>query len=824
MVGKTYEVCMSGLLQDVRHALRVLTRNPGFTIMAVVTLALGIGANTAIFTVVNEAMLRPRPGIGEPGRLVDIGRSDRGQGFDNMSYPNFRDYSQRNTTLSAMAAIDFEPRAVSLGGPAGAQRIYATAVSGNYFDVLQVTSHSGRFFLPEEDVRGGNPAVVLSYAFWQRQFHGDPALVGSTIKLNGFPHAVIGVASRQFRGTIPVAPDVWVPMSMLDRLRGSSGVLDCRECVFMVAVGRLKPGVTRAQAQAEFDSISAALAREYPRENEGRAAILFPSRSLPGTLQYLAGAFLALLMMLVTVILVIASVNVAGMMLARAAARRKDIAVRLAIGGSRSRIIRHVMIEGLMVFMAAGAFGVTVAIWMRDALLRLMPVLPVPVIFDLRLDWRVVAFALSMSLFSGLAASLIPALQASRPDIVRALKEESSAAGSRLRLRSALLVAQIALSVVLLTCAGLFMRAVSRAASIDPGFNMAGLHVVEMDLSLAGLQQQTGTEFVYRFSDALRRLPAVQSANWAWSVPLDGGGRGLGAFDVPGTRSPNGSSLWDFDWNIVTPGYFSTMQIPLLRGRDFNEADTGGRSVAVINETAAASIWPGEDPVGKIFRMGDPRDQTTMKTVEIVGVAQDQKYRSLSDQPRNFVFLPLRQAYQPRLNLMVRTTDPATLFPALRALLHEINPDLPILNILSMRQYAALSMFPQQVASLVSRALGFFGLILSAIGIYAVMAFAVEHRTREIGVRIALGATSRGVRRMLLVEGLRLSAWGIGIGLVFSAAASQMLKGLLYGVSALDPTAFAVAPALVIAVAVLAILVPARRATRLDPLVALRHD
>jgi predicted permease len=815
---------MSGLLQDIRQALRVLARKPGFAIMAVLTLALGIGANTAIFTVVNEAMLRPRPGIGDPDRLVDIGRSDRGQGFDNMSYPNFRDYSARNTTLSAMAAIDFEPRAVSLGGPEGAQRIYATIVSGNYFDVLQVKSHTGRFFLPEEDVRGGPAAVVLSYAFWQRQFHGDPAVVGSTIKLNGFAHAVIGVAAAQFRGTVPVVPDVWVPMSMLEPLRGSTGVLDCRECAMLIAVGRLKPGVTRTQAQAEFDAISAALVREYHRENEGRGATLFPSRSLPGTLQYFAGAFLALLMMLVTVILVIASVNVAGMMLARAAARRKDIAVRLAIGGSRWRIVRHVMIEGLMVFMAAGAAGVAVAIWMRDALLRLMPVLPVPVVLELQLDWRVITFALAMSLFAGLAASLIPALQASRPEIVRALKEEGPAGGSRLRLRTALLVAQIALSVLLLTCAGLFMRALNRAGSIDPGFNIAGLHVVEMDLSLAGLQQQAGTEFVYRFSDALRRLPALQSASWTWSVPLDGGGRGLGAFDVPGSRSPEGNSQWDFDWSIVTPGYFNTMQIPLLRGRDFNEADAGSRSVAIINETAAASIWPGEDAVGKIFRMGNPRDPASMKTVEIVAVARNQKYRTLGDQPRNFVFLPLRQEYQPRLNLMVRTADPGVLFPAIRVLLRQINPDLPILNILSMQQYAALSMFPQQVASWVSRALGFFGLILSAIGIYTVVTFAVEHRTREIGVRIALGATGRGVRRMLLFEGLRLSAWGIGIGLVVSAAVSQMLKGLLFGVSAFDPVAFGVAPALVITVAIAAILVPARRATRLDPLVALRHD
>ena len=819
---------MNNLLQDVKYAVRMLAKNPAFTAVAILTLALGIGANTAIFTVVNEAMVRPRPGIGAPEGIVDIGRSDRGQGFDNMSYPNFRDYRERNTTLAAMAALEIEPRAVSLGGGAeGAERVYATPVSGNYFDVLQVKAHAGRFFLPEEDrVQGAVPVVVLSHGFWQRRFRSDAGIVGSTIKLNGLGYTVVGVAAPEFRGTIPVVPDLWIPMMMVEDMRNSPGLLDCRQCSFMIAVGRLKPGVTVGQAQAEFNSISAALEKEYPRENEGRGANLYPSRLFPGTLQYMVGAFLGLLMVIVGLVIVIASVNVAGMMLVRAMARRKEIAVRLAIGAGRGHIIKQMVAEGVLLFLAGGVVGLVFASWMRNGLVRLLPALPFPVTFDLQLDWRVVLFALGMSLVAGLIASLVPALQASRPDLLTALKDDGQGGGfRRMRLRSALVLGQVALSLVLLICAGLFMRALNTAASINPGFNMAGLHAVGMDFSLAGMQQDDGTEFAYRFLERVRAVPGVKSASWAWSVPLDGGGRGLGAFYVPGTSSPDGTPSWNFDWSVITPGYFETMGIPLVRGRDFNEGDNStAQRVAIINERAARLIWPEQDPLGKTFQMGDPRRPETLRNVVIVGVARDQKYRSLDDEPRNFAFVPLRQRFVPPMSLMVRTENAAAVFPSIRAVLRELNPNLPILNILSMDQYAALSMFPQRVASWVSGTLGLVGLTLVGMGIYGVMAFSIEQRTREIGVRMALGADRGNVLRMVLAQGLRLAGWGIAIGLGLSAAASQLLSSLLYGVSALDPVTFGGVAAVVLTVGTLATLVPARRATQVDPLVALRYE
>jgi len=818
---------MNSFLQDVKYAVRMLTKSPAFTIVAVLTLALGIGANTAIFTVVNEALLRPRPGIGDPATLVDIGRTDQDRGFDNMSYPNFRDARERTTTLSGMAGMMFEPRPMSMGTTAGSERIFVNLVSGNYFEVLQAKPHAGRFFLPEEDrTPGSHPVVVLSYAYWQQRFNGDPKMLGSAIKLNGLNYTVVGVAAREFHGTTPIAVNAWVPMMMGSQVVVSRSLLECRECSFMVAIGRLKPGNTLQQARAEFAAISANLQREYPKENKGRGLAVSESSLLPGEVQQIVGGFLALLMVIVGLVLVIAAVNVAGMMLVRGVARRREIAVRLAIGAGRGQIMRQMITEGVMLFVAGGTLGLAIAMRMRDALIRMLPSLPVPVSFDLSLDWRVLAFALLLSLFAGIAASLLPALQSSRLDLVTTLKDDSHMSGDRkLRLRNALVLGQVSLSLVLLICAGLFLRALNRAATVDPGFAMANLQVLSIDLSLAGYKDADGIEFAHRFEERVRSLPAVQSAAWAWSVPLDGGGRGLGAFQTPGIHAPDGSEYWDFDWSVVTPGYFATMKIPLLRGRDFAAADNAaGTRVAIINERAARAIWPDQDPIGRKFRNGDPRDPASMTEIEIIGVARDQKYRSLGDQPRNFVFLPLRQQYIANLGFMVRTENPATAIPGIRSALLEMNPNLPLLGVISMEEYAAVSMLPQRIASWVAGSLGMLGLLLVGLGVYGVTAFSVEQRTREIGVRMALGAARGDVMRMVLAQGLRLAGWGTVIGLAISAAASQALNSFLYGISAWDPLTFVTVAGMVLGVAALATLLPARRATRVDPLVALRYE
>jgi predicted permease len=818
---------MNRLLQDFNYSIRMLAKTPSTTAIAVFTLALGIGANAAIFSVVNEALLRPRPGIGAPDRLVDIGRDDGGRGFDNMSYPNFRDYRDRNGSLSGAAALMLEPRPLSLAtADGGSERIYANLVSGNYFDVLQVKPCIGRFFLPEEDrTPGTNPVVVLSHRYWTQKFHSDRSIVGRSLTLNGLGFAVVGVASPDFHGTSPLAMDVWIPMMMSSQVLASQNILECRECSFMVGIGRLRDGATLKEARAEARAISAGLESEFPRQNKGRGVTVTPSRLFPGELADIVGAFLGPLMAIVGLVLVIASVNVAGMMLVRASARRREIAVRLAVGAKRGQIARQFLVEGSLVFVAGGCAGLLLAVWMRNALLALLPVLPFPIVADLNLDWRVVAFALGISLLAGAAASLVPAVQASHPDVLSAMRGDAQSGGlNRMSLRSALVLGQVSLSLVLLICAGLFLRALDRAAKIDPGFDMNGLYVFSMDLSLAGLADAEGTDFANRFAERVRVLPGVSNAGWTWSVPLDGGGRGLGAFQVPGTTSPAGSDQWDADWSVITPGYFGTMRLPLVRGRDFTEDDTASaRPVAIINEHAARQIWPGQDPVGKTFRTGNPREPAGMRTVEIVGVARDQKYRSLGDPPRNFVFVPLRQQYIANLGLMVRTSNPAVALPAIRSALRDMNPRLPVLNVLSMREYAALSMFPQKIASWVSGSLGLAGLLLVGLGVYGVTAFSVAQRTREIGVRMALGAERSDVLRMVFGQGLRLAGWGVGLGLVVAGAAAQLLSALLYGISALDPLAFGAAALTVIGVAASAILTPARRATRVDPIVALRE-
>jgi predicted permease len=814
-------------MRHLRYAFRNLAGSPGFTAVAVATLALGIGANTAIFTAVNEVLFRPRPGIGHPGQLVDIGRTDGGRGFDNMSYPNFRDYRQRNHSLSAVAALMMEPRPLSLGTRDGAERIYANLVSGNYFEVLEARPALGRFFVPDEDrTPGARPVVVLSHDCWQRRFQGDRNIAGREIALNGTKYTVVGVAAPGFHGTLPITVDAWIPMMMTPQALATNELLECRRCSFMIAIGRLKPGVTAGEARAEAEAISAQLAREYPEDNRGRGLTVTASRPFPGELTRIVGAFLGLLMAVVGLVLAIASVNVAGMMLVRAAGRRREIAVRLALGAGRGEIARQFMTEGVLVFLAGAAGGLLMAVWMRNALLALIPALPFPITVELSLDWRVVLFALALSLLAGVAASLVPALQSSRPDLAAALKEGSQPAGfRRLRIRTALVVGQVALSLVLLVSAGLFLRALDKALRVDPGFEINGLHVLSMDFSLAGLNEADGREFAGRFLERVRALPAVTSASWAWSVPLDGGGRGLGALWIPGKRAPGGGEFWDADWSVVTPGYFATLKIPLLRGRDFTDQDTAAQArVAIVNETAARAMWPGEEALGKTFRTGDPRSPAGMETVQVIGVARDQKYRSLGDRPRNFVFVPLGQQYIAGLSLIVRSPNPGVSIPAIRAALRDMNPRLPILSALSMPEYAALSMFPQKVASWVSGSLGLLALLLVGLGVYGVTAFSVAQRTREIGIRVAMGAERRDVLRMVLRQGLCLAGWGVAIGSALAAAAARLFAGLLYGVSPLDPATFGAIGAIVLGVAALATLAPARRATAVDPMAALRQE
>ncbi|HET7619967.1 MAG TPA: ABC transporter permease [Vicinamibacterales bacterium] len=812
--------------KDVRYAARLLARSPLFAATAALSLAIGIGANTAIFSVASALLLRPLPGLSDAAGLVDIGRTQNGRGFDNTSYPNYADVRERVTTLTDVYAIRLEPQPMSLAGNGGAERVYGTAVSGNYFSVLGTQPVRGRFFTDADDTIGSAPATVISYELWQRRFAADPAIVGRTVTLTNEPFTVIGIAPRGFQGTTLLRTDVWVTLHQGMR-SGPSGtdMFTNRRAVWLLMGGRLKPGVTLTQADAELRAIGTTLAREYPAENEGRGLTAAASAVVPGRVNYVA-AFLGLLMAIVGLILLIACVNVAGMLLARAAARRREIAVRLAVGAGRARLVRQFLTETIVLFAAGGALGLLLSRWLTSLLLALLPQLPIPIGIEIATDWRVVLFAVAMCLAAALLAGLAPALQASRASLVPSLKAEGLDDGlSRLRLRNAFVVGQITLSLLLVIAAGLFLRALGHAVAIQPGFDARNVDVVAVDLSLGGYGQVEGLTFADELVRRTAALPGVRSAVLAVDLPLDGSRMGFGDLQLPGTPRQSGPRRGaPIDWNIVTPGFFRTLDVRLLRGRDFTSADAAGAPrVAILNEAAAHQYFGDADPLGRQLEIVTPFGDDHRERVTIVGVADNAQFVSLGDTTSPYVYVPLAQQYFARLSLVVKTAG-ATAIPSIRTLMREMNPNLPVTSAMPLTDITALGLIPQRIAAAVAGTLGLVGLLLAAIGIYGVTSYAVSRRTREIGIRIALGADRRGVVAIVLRQALVLTAIGLVIGLAFGAAAAQLLRSLLFGISAVDPLTFGGAAVLFVVVALAASYIPARRATRLDPVTALRSE
>jgi predicted permease len=816
-------------LQDIKYAARLLRRNPLFALTAALSLAIGIGANTTIFTIANALLFKPPVGVVEPDRLVDVGRSQNGQGFDNGSYPNFLDIRARNTVFTGIYAYRIGAEPMSLGGRDGAERIFGDMVTTNYFSVLGTRPHIGRLFAPEDGEQpGGTPLAVLSHHFWMRRFNGDPAIVGQTLQLNGRPFTVVGVTPEGFHGTTVLSGDLWVPVNMVGELspRRSESILRSRESVWLIMAARLKPGVSVRQAQAELANIGRALEQEFPEQNRGKGLKVVASSPIPGNGAPVA-AFLAVLMGIVSLVLAIACANVAGVLLARASARRREIAVRLAIGAGRGRLIRQMLVESTLLFVAGGTAGLALARVMTTLLVSLLPTLPVPVDLTLALDGRAMAFTLGMSLVAAVLSGLAPALSASKAEVVSALKADARGGPERLRLRNAFVISQVAFSIVLVVGAGLFVRALQRATEIDPGFDPHGVELASLDLSLAGYTADTGRVFMRGLIQRVRELPGVQSATLAAMVPLGGGGLGLGGLAVPGVQPPNGRRFFDADWNVVTSGYFAAMKMALASGRDFTDADReGSPSVVIVNETAARRWWPGQDAVGKTLLQeeGRPGAPGAMRTLNVIAVARDSKYRSLGEDPRSFVYAPAQQQYMSRTTIVARSTQGQRLAAEIRKLLASLDPNLPIVTAQTLDDYAALGLVPQRVAASVSGSLGIVGLLLAAIGIYGVTAYMVSSRTREIGIRVALGAQRGDVVRMVLRQGMLLALAGIAIGLTLAAGVSRLLGSLLFGVGPTDPLAFGGSAVLFCLIGLLACYLPARRATAVDAMEALRYE
>jgi macrolide transport system ATP-binding/permease protein len=814
------EIEMQTLLQDLRYGARILWKRPGFTLIAIITLALGIGANTAIFSFVNTVLLRPLP-IEQPEQLVSLDNVPLN--LPAASYPNYRDLRDRNRSFSGLLA--YRLASFSLSNNGVNERLWGYIATGNYFEVLDVKPALGRFFTPDDDkVLGAHSVAVLTYECWQMRFAGDPQVIGKTVIVNGRNFMIIGVARPGFYGSeIAFRPEMWFPMMMQPQIEVGRYWLEKRDSSNFFVQGRLKPGVTIAQAEGELKSIAAQLVREFPNENDGLDVALSPAGLLGSFARGPVMGFAGVLMAVVGLVLLLACTNLANLLLARATERRKEIAVRLAIGANRLRLVRQLLTESILLSTLGGALGLWLAYWLVDAIMAFRPPVDIPLSADFYIDGRVLLFTLIVSVLTGVVFGLLPALQATRADLVPALKDEASGRGYRHSwVRNGLVVLQVSLSLVLLICAGLVLRGLQRAQLLNPGF--VPQHALEMsfDLNLQGYDGPRTQEFKRRLLERVRALPEVQSAGLCSLVPLSLSINNNSIY-VEGQPEQRGLKVPMAITSSASPGFLSAMGTRLLEGRDFTEQDgESNRRVALVNETFARRFWPGQSAIGKRFSQagsGGP-------WIEVVGVLQDGKYFSLGEDPTPFVYRNiLPQEGDGGLTIVVRTSgEPQSAMAAIRREFQQLDTTLPVYNVKTMVEHLAAAYFPPRVAATLLGSFGLLALSLAAIGIFGVMSYAVTQRTREIGIRIALGAPASMIFKLVVGHGLKLTALGVALGLACALAGTRLMSSLLYGVNALDVITFTGVSLLLTLVALLACYIPARRAMKVDPLVALRCE
>jgi len=813
------------VFKEISYAVRSLLQRPGFTLVAVLTLALGIGANTAIFSLVNTVLLRSIP-VERPSEVFAMNMRRNGNDLSALSYPNYLEFRDRNEVLSGLLIYRFVPLSLSRSG--ANERIWAYEVSGNYFDVLGVKPIVGRTFLPEEDkTRLTHPVVVLSYTGWQRRFGGDTGIVGKDILLNNHQFRVVGVAPESFKGTEQVyEPELWMPVSMLAWAEPGSNTLDERADNNFFAVARVKPGVTASQAEASLNLLAQQLAKEYPDTNEGQSIRLGPGGFIIPELRNAVVSFTWILMAAVALVLLVTCTNLAGLLLARATDRRREIAIRLAMGASRIRLIRQLLTESLLLSIVGGGAGLLLAIWIVKALLAFKPPIDFPLTIDLGLDWRVLLFSLGVSLLAGAIFGLAPALQSTRPNLLNALKDTSAqGGGGRTRLRSVLVVAQIAISLVVLIAAGLVVRTLQQLQTMNPGFDPQNALTMSFDLSLQGYDEARGQQFYHQLAERVRALPGVKSAAVSSYIPLslNYNSRNIYVEGEPVERGGNSPTAMNA---AVGPRYFETMATPIVSGREFTDQDIEkSEEVVIVNETFVRRLMPAvkspAEAIGKRVSWGHEKGPFK----RIVGVARDGKYFNIAEEPRTFIWAPLTQDYISMGAIMVRTTgNPESMFAAVRGEVQALDPNLPLFDVKTLTEHMRLALFPAKIAAMVLGVFGLVALLLSAIGIYGITSYAVSQRTHEIGIRMALGAQLGDVLRLVLNHGLKLTLIGAAIGLIGAYLATRAITSVLYGVSATDPLTFISVSVLLITVALVACYVPARRATKVDPLIALRNE
>ena len=826
---------MATLLQDFRFAARLLLKSPGFTAVAVLSLALGIGANTTIFTLVNAVLLHPLP-MKDPDRLVAMFTTDeRNRGaFLNLlptSPLNYADYRKLDDVFTGLVAHQGVP--LSFAGKGEPEQIFGEIVSGDFFSVLGVTPVLGRGFLPDEDeVPGRSLVTVLSNNFWQRQLGGDPGIVGQTLTLNGHAFTVIGVAPAGFKGVNTIAqPALWLPIMTHPQV--ATGFfkenIDSRRALIFNVAGRLKPGVTLVQAEARLKNLSTQLAKEYPNDNGGRSVALLPLAQAtinPGFREGMVNAA-GVLLTVVGLVLLIACANVANLLLARASVRQREVAVRLSLGASRPRLIRQLLTEGLLLAIVAGALGMALAYWAQGVLWSQRPPGLAADAVDLRPDLRVLGFTLGVSLLTAVLFGLLPAWRSSRPDLASELKQRGggSGFGSHLwSLRNMLVSLQVAVSLCVLIGAGLFVKSLGNSQKIDPGFDYEKLALLTIDLGAQGYEEERARDFENRVLERVAGLPGVERATLASGVPLFQGGFSRTVFPegVDSSDRKNGKLV---QLNTVKPGYFETMGIPLKRGRDFAPTDhKDAPHVVVINETMAKQFWPDQEALGKRFKFFGQEWWN-----EVVGIAKDGKYNFLGENPQPHIYLSLEQVFEPAVTLHVRTSgDPATALGMARKEVQTMDRLLPITGVFTFGEILRQSLWAPRMGAALLVVFGLLSLVLAVIGIYGVMSYSVNQRTRELGLRMALGAEPGEVVRLVVKQGTALALVGIGIGLAVSLGLGLLfttqLSGLLFDVSLRDPLIFVGIPLLLAAAALFASAQPAWRASRVDPTVALRVE
>jgi len=812
------------MLEDVRYGARMLVKHPGFTLVAALSLALGIGATTTVFGLLNAMLLRPLP-VRDAATLVSLGKPGQGGSpIYTVSHPDYLDLRARAGTLAELVAWTEAPASVEINGQV--EQVYGMLSSGNYFPVLGVAPALGRHFTPDEDQSpGANPVVVLSFAFWLNRLSGDSSIIGRSVALNGQPFTVIGVTPRGFTSTYSVfAPAFYMPLMMQAQLLSKPGISSSRGSSNLKLTARLKAGVTREQAQAAFSLLDRQIEAEYPpigptsrRLNLGIE--LTPVGAYPSDLLVALLGIAAGLMGVVGSVLLIACANVAAMLLARATVRRREIAVRLAVGATRGRLIRQLLTESSLLFLTAGTLGVLLAFWMTRVLTAIPVPMGIPFALEVQVDLRVLAFSLVLALLTGVAFGLAPALEASRTDVQSALKDATSVGGfRRSRLRQAFVIGQISLSLVLLIGAGLFARALRYGQTVYPGRNPETVLTVSLDPEVLGYTMPQARALHQRLTESVAELPGVEAVSMTRALQIGMGwaNTGMAVEDAPEL----GSMVTET--NTIAPRYFETLGIRLVSGRDFTEADReGAPRVVIVNEAMARRFWPGASPLGKRVRFDED------KWAEIVGVAEDGRARVAGQSPPPFVYGAFAQSSSNNqsVTLLVRYRgDKNSLLADIRREARTLDPRLPLQLPMTLSAAVAMVTLPWRIAGSIAQGFGMLGLALAALGIYGLVAYTVSQRTREIGVRIALGAAPGDIRWLVLGHGVKLAVFGVAVGLVLSLGVTRALAAFLFGISASDPITYFGTAVVLALVTLAASYVPARNATRTDPLVALRQD